>query len=590
MVSLTEISHDDGVRTVQIGDFGCGEAIHNGERIVECSVTESEVMDIHIRFSDGEIVEIVTKANHVEDAESVESDVEVQTVMEDVDDEQPFVEDEVIEDPAIDLTWLDIDIQFESFAHATEPPEPLYIAKNVTCEGVDDIDDGQGDGQRVRVPNNVQTYSLLVKLNEQIKTAQLQLDEKIRCKDAIAAQMGIKWENMVVHNKALNAKNLELRAARQLVESKRQQIEHVERVINKVKNAFEVKGIHSMKNKTEHMGSLDEIQHALAKKDQIEEHLEDLKNELKILKDDVSKTEEACDTITKKYIEEHDMERELRARFIAAGGSCKEASEKLNSLKKCLYDKEAKFLDEWNSSEEFRKDYISKCNMLATPNTQDEPSRVFTDDTDQKVVSNSSLTLDEITTTLAVTNLETQKAVKSVNEKHLDDQVKENVLEEFEHMMKNKESIKPDELTDIKEKEKTNELIKEKTRLEEKVKAKETDERAKTWGEIQAQKKEKARLKRLRKREKKRAGRDAASSSIVDGDVVGSNASKEIESTNGKSQQHPSPPNFLSKQLKPKFIPPPPAVVVAIRNKQRRRLWGNMVITVMVMILCVFLF
>ncbi|KAI3783789.1 hypothetical protein L1987_42876 [Smallanthus sonchifolius] len=576
MVSLTEIGHDDGVCTVQIGNVGCGdgdpsceivsgsgEVIHNGERNVECSelgtncvVTESEVMDIHIRFSDGEIVEIVkkifrdgeivTKAYHVEkvngsenmeDTESVEAEVEIQTmketdeVMVNVDDEQPFVEDEVKEAPAIDLTRLDIDFQFDSFGHPSDTecvleganPEPIP-----TCEGVDDIDDGQGDGQRVGVSVNVETYSSLVKLNEQIRNAQLQLDEKIRCKDAIAAEM-VKDE------------------------------------------------IDSTINEEEHMGSPDEIKHALEQKDQMEEHLEDLKNELKTLKDDASKAEVACDTITKKYIEEHDMERELRARFIAAGESCKEASGNLNSLKN-----EERFMEEWNSNEEFRKDYISRHNILATPNAQDEPSRVFTDDTDQKVASNLGPTPDEIKSASVVTNLETQKVGKSLKEKHSDDQVKESVLEEFEQIMKNKESIK--------EKEKTNDLIKEKTRLEEKVKANETHEKAQTGGEIQAQKKEKARLKRLRKREKKRAGRDAASSSIDDRDVVGSNKSKEIESTNEKSQQHPPPPRFLSKQLKPKFIPPPPAVAVAIRNRQRWRLWGNMVITVMVMILCVFFF
>lgn len=118
------------------------------------------------------------------------------------------------------------------------------------------------------------------------------------------------------------------------------------------------------------------------------------------------------------------------------------------------------FMDIWNSSEEFRKDCISRNNLVATPKAHDEPSSVFLDDTNETVPSNSAPTPDE--------------KVKSVEEDS-EDQVKEDVTGEFEQMMKNEE---PAEIVDIEEKEKIDELNKEEieAKLEENMEENEANE------------------------------------------------------------------------------------------------------------------
>ncbi|MFS7996440.1 hypothetical protein Hanom_Chr12g01130021 [Helianthus anomalus] len=567
---------------------------------------------------------------------------------------------------------LELNIPFGSFGDKTSVLKDSNPETEPECfaKVVDDIEDGQRDGQRVGVSVHVQTeemelpsYCFVVKnpgyedekLNEQIKNAELELDEKRRCKDAISDELHLKWESILFHNEAFHSKNMELRAARQLIKSKRHQIDHAERVINKIKNTITVRDIDSKISKAEHvikngtpcledgkqfareikqlkslraqlalnMGSPDEIQ----QKDQIEELVKNLNAELKTLKDDVSKAQVVSYIIRRKYLEELEMVKELRVQFVAAEESRKEASMHLQSLKKQLNDKVESFLGKWDTDEEFRIDYISRRNMVAT---YDIPSCVFPNDSDPKVVNSSGPTLDEIETVINLEtletinivelsdstddsdpkvtskpgptldeiepesgiNLETLQTVKSVEEQHSDGPIKENVFEEVEQVMKTEEPIEPTEVIEIKENEETSELVKEeievmlkeKILLEEKMKANEAHERKKqnakkapTRAEMkaqqEAQQQEKRRLKRLKKKEKKqaaqerkRAARAAAINSIDDVVVAESNKSKEVENRNGKSS----------------------VVAVVIKNQKWWRHWGSMVITVVVLILSVF--
>ncbi|KAJ0438128.1 hypothetical protein HanHA300_Chr16g0610381 [Helianthus annuus] len=637
-----------------------------------------------LKSEDDDVAESVKEAaEHVLEIEATNNDPFVRAsegIINDGEQTQILVKEGTVMDhvklsfPAT-FVRLELNIPFGSFGQSGDKTSVLKDSNPETepecfAEVVDDIEDGQRDGQRVGVSVHVQTeemelpsYCFVVKnpgyedekLNQQIKNAELELDEKRRCKDAISDELHLKLESILFHNEAFHTKNMELRAARQLIKSKRHQIDHAERLINKIKNAITVKDIDSKISKAEHiikngtpcledekrfareikqlkslraqlalnMGSPDEIQ----QKDQIEELIKKLNAELKTLKDDVSKAQVVSYIIRRKYLEELEMVKELRVQFVAAEESRKEASMCLQSLKKQLNDKVESFLGKWDTDEEFRTDYISRRNMVAT---YDIPSCVFPNDSDPKVVNSSGPTLDEIETVINLEtletikivelsdstddsdpkvtskpgptpdeiepvsgiNLETLQTVKSVEERHSDGPIKENVFGEVEQVMKTEEPTEPNEIIEIKENEETNELVKEeievmlkeKILLEKKMKANEAHERKKqnakkapTRAEMkaqqEAQQQEKRRLKRLKKKEKKqaaqerkRAARDAAINSIDDVVVAESNKSKEVENTNGKSS----------------------VVAVAIRNQKWWRHWGSMVITVVVLLLSVF--
>ncbi|KAK1431574.1 hypothetical protein QVD17_08034 [Tagetes erecta] len=491
---------------------------------------------------------------------------------------------------------LDLNIQFGSFGQyggdtnpetdpETEPDcganinnqENQENEKNVTGEGVEaELDDGQEDGFPINVENeegDLPSYDSLVnvpsyddeELNERIKNAQLQLDDKRMCIDAISAQLKIKKENIIVLNNALKAKNLKLRDAKQLVTSKSREIERTKSMINKVKNAIAVKDIDSKIYKSEvmiksgtlclkdenklvgevkelkskrsqlalNMGSLDEFRHLLKQKDQTEKRMKNLNTEMNILTYNVSKAEAASNEIRKKYVEEVDIERKLQAQFVAAEKCQQEASEHLDSLTNLLNDK-------------------VPCDSYPAP--------------------------DEIKSTSVVTDVETEETVKSVKEES-DDQVKVDVTREVEQMMKNEELVEPIEIIDIEEKEQTDELMQEaiETKLKEQIqleeKLKENAEKAQKLTEMQqaqkdAEKKEKARLKRLRKKERKRANvGDATSSSSVDVGVVAQSYEE--------PQQLPALTHFFSKHLKPMFTLPPMPMVEAFMKENQCRRWVN---------------
>ncbi|KAJ0442781.1 hypothetical protein HanRHA438_Chr16g0760081 [Helianthus annuus] len=532
-----------------------------------------------LKSEDDDVAESVKEAaEHVLEIEATNNDPFVRAsegIINDGEQTQILVKEGTVMDqvklsfPAT-FVRLELNIPFGSFGQSGDKTSVLKDSNPETepecfADVVDEIEDGQRDGQKVGVSVHVQTeemelpsYCFVVKnpgyedekLNEQIKNAELELDEKRRCKDAISDELHLKWESILFHNEAFHTKNMELRAARQLIKSKRHQIDHAERVINKIKNAITVKDIDSKISKAEHilkngtpcledekqfareikqlkslraqlalnMGSPDEIQ----QKDQIEELVKKLNAELKTLKDDVSKAQVVSYIIRRKYLEELEMVKELRVQFVAAEESRKEASMRLQSLKKQLNDKVESFLGKWDTDEEFRTDYISRRNMVAT---YDIPSCVFPNDSDPKVVNSSGPTLDEIETVINLEtletinivelsdstddsdpkvtskpgptldeiepmsgiNLETLQTVKSVEEQHSDGPIKENVFEEVEQVMKTEEPIEPTEIIEIKENEETNELVKEeievilkeKILLEKKMRANEAHERKK---------------------------------------------------------------------------------------------------------------
>lgn len=270
-------------------------------------------------------------------------------------------------------------------------------SSKVSCPEVEDMDGVQSD----EIPTSsaegsvsdaldVQTeeaevlaYNFLIRIprfedemfRDQIRSAQVQVDEKTRLRDAIRVEIQGKRARLKAHNEEFNTAKLEETAARRLVRLKRQEIDSVQSVINRVKNAMSVKDIdgriYNMEHMIQHetlclkdekqfireikqlktlrdqlasnMGSQDEVQLALDQKDQNEERMKTLRKELDSLKDKVSKAEAAAIAVGKKYDEESRKERELQAQFRAADDVRQKAYAHLNSLKKQTYEKNKNF-------------------------------------------------------------------------------------------------------------------------------------------------------------------------------------------------------------------------------------------------------
>ncbi|KAI3734526.1 hypothetical protein L6452_13996 [Arctium lappa] len=267
----------------------------------------------------------------------------------------------------------------------------------MSCPEVEDIEGVQSDeiptssaegsvSDALDVQNEeaeVLAYNFLIRIprfedemfRDQIRSAQVQVDEKTRLRDAIRVEIQGKRARLKAHNEEFNTAKLEETAARRLVRLKRQEIDSVQSVINRVKNAMSVKDIdgriYNMEHMIQHetlclkdekqfireikqlktlrdqlasnMGSQDEVQQALDQKDQNEERMKTLRKELDSLKDKVSKAEAAVIAVGKKYDEESRRERELQAQFRAADDVRQKAYAHLNSLKKQTYDKNKNF-------------------------------------------------------------------------------------------------------------------------------------------------------------------------------------------------------------------------------------------------------
>ncbi|XP_019187727.1 PREDICTED: cingulin-like isoform X2 [Ipomoea nil] len=213
------------------------------------------------------------------------------------------------------------------------------------------------------------------KLREQIRLAQLHVDEKTQSRDAIWQEIKKKRANCQHHGVEFEAAKSEERVARKLVRSKRAEIEHLQTAINRVKNALSVEEIDaricSMEHMIEHetlplkeeknlireikqlkqlrnqlssnIGSCDEVQQALDNRDQIEESLKILKKELDSLKNKVSKAEAVAVAVSLRYEEESKMHKELRAQYKAANEIRQAAYGNLQNLKKILYEKNNHF-------------------------------------------------------------------------------------------------------------------------------------------------------------------------------------------------------------------------------------------------------
>ncbi|KAA8528857.1 hypothetical protein F0562_036212 [Nyssa sinensis] len=102
------------------------------------------------------------------------------------------------------------------------------------------------DGNNVCTDNGERPFRFLIKipryddekLREQIRHAQLQVDEKTQLRDAIRSEIQMKRANFQDYHNNYEAAKSEERAAQGLVKSKRQEIDAVQSITNMVKNAI----------------------------------------------------------------------------------------------------------------------------------------------------------------------------------------------------------------------------------------------------------------------------------------------------------------------------------------------------------------
>ncbi|XP_022940629.1 uncharacterized protein LOC111446165 isoform X2 [Cucurbita moschata] len=210
-----------------------------------------------------------------------------------------------------------------------------------------------------------------VNIREQIKCAQTEVDRTTKGRDAIRVQIQIMRAAWKVLSDNLEAAVSEGRAARDLLRSKRQEIDSVQSVITKVKNAMSIGDIDGRVRSIEHIiehetlplkeekqlireikqlkqlreqlssttGKQDELQQALDQKDQFEERLKLLRMEMDLLRGNVLKAESVIKAAKKICNDESLKLDELQSKFKAADKIRQEAYANLQSTRKQLYDK-----------------------------------------------------------------------------------------------------------------------------------------------------------------------------------------------------------------------------------------------------------
>ncbi|XP_061965193.1 uncharacterized protein LOC133689371 isoform X1 [Populus nigra] len=236
-------------------------------------------------------------------------------------------------------------------------------------------------------------------LREKVEDAKFQVEEKSKIRDAIQAQIQIiKAKRKEYEDSFLDARSEE-KAARDLLKAKRKEIDSVQYIINRTRNALEIEEIdgriRSMEHKIQHetlplkeekqfirdikqlkqireqfssnMGSQDEVQQAMDQKDQSEERLKSLRKEADVLRDSLLKAEAVTEDAKKKYNDEHEKINQLLFQHRAANDIRQEAFVHLQSLRKQLYEK-SKFFYKY-------KDDLTAATNLALKGDKEELQR-----------------------------------------------------------------------------------------------------------------------------------------------------------------------------------------------------------------------
>ncbi|XP_050376107.1 uncharacterized protein LOC126793588 [Argentina anserina] len=222
----------------------------------------------------------------------------------------------------------------------------------------------------IRIPRNDDEN-----LKEQIKHAQLKVEEKTKERDAVRSKMQMQRAICKEHKLKFEAAISDERAAQELLKSKRQEMDSVQFMNSKVKDALSLEEIantirhleHTMAHETVSLkeekqyirdikqlkqrrdqlsyslGKQDEVQQSLDQKGQIEERIKDLRKEMDQLKENLLKAQGVTQVAKRKYNGENDMLHELQYQFEAADAIRQEAYVHLQSLRKQNYEKTKHF-------------------------------------------------------------------------------------------------------------------------------------------------------------------------------------------------------------------------------------------------------
>ncbi|MED6192817.1 hypothetical protein PIB30_013708 [Stylosanthes scabra] len=222
-------------------------------------------------------------------------------------------------------------------------------------------------------------------IKEQIKIALHQVEEKTRIRDGIRSESQTKKAICKEYNQEFRAAITAERAARDLLKSKRQEMDLIQATMNRLNNAISVGDIdgkiRNMEHMIEHetlplkeekqlirqikqlkqnreelsssMAKQDQLQKSLDEKDSIEENskkLQLLKKEMELLRSNVQKAEAATKAAKKKYEDESNILNEISAQFKSADDVRQEAYAKLQNLKKQFHLKSKYFWEYKNAS------------------------------------------------------------------------------------------------------------------------------------------------------------------------------------------------------------------------------------------------
>ncbi|KAL3639841.1 hypothetical protein CASFOL_014809 [Castilleja foliolosa] len=237
--------------------------------------------------------------------------------------------------------------------------------------------------EEASVKTKIKSFNFLVRvprfddesLREQTRLAKINVDEKTKLRGAIQVQIQEKRASAQIHGIDYEYAKGEIRNARKMVRLKRIEIDSLQSVINKAKNALSIGDIDSQIYNNEHMiqhetlplkeekqlireikqlkqhreqlssnmGSKDEIKQALEQREEVEERLKILRKELVSLKGEVVKAEAAAVEAEKKYDAENKKVKEIQAQFRAADDVRQAAYVQWQSLRKELSKKSEYF-------------------------------------------------------------------------------------------------------------------------------------------------------------------------------------------------------------------------------------------------------
>ncbi|KAI3506973.1 hypothetical protein L1887_21653 [Cichorium endivia] len=461
------------------------------------------------------------------------------------------------------------------------------ISDKVTYEEEEDMDDSQRnsvtvsceEGEEAKVP--LHAFLIRVprfedeKLSDQIKNAESQLDEKIRCRNAIGAEILDKRAILIAHSEAYETANLEYIDAKKLLRSKLSEIQSIQHFI---KNVRSIEDIDTRKIKEDRLIEL--LNQIRDQKKEINERLKKLEKEVDCIKDNKSKAKEAALAIIEAYEEEKEKRNELKAQFEPADEAYHQACKQLKSLKKYLYDKNKffymykkdvtaarnfasagdktalrrlcanqmeKFMNEWNTNAEFRTDYTS----MIKPNTHEETLNVG--NISNTVATSSVHIMEPIAVVSRVEQgkmivssldkVEQAKKTVSSSSPNMEDKENENTVVEVDR----KENELRKEETEYKLKEQIR--LEERKNLKERLKAKKAQKRAELEAQKEAELKEKVNEKRLRKKKRKMTGSNSTGPTTSNNNNISNSMNDDYAVKSNETQKPNQKPQVVASTI-----------------------------------------